>query len=537
MNNNLLKNLEDLKHFKNKNLSFTLSSRMINEDMDIFEYIKNFYPYLDISQVESLFGFVNQFSPLYGGRGFNKKTTINEQHQTQMNDHDIAVSLTLTNHYFDEENYQKTIPLLIKHHKKGNSIVCVNDELAKRIKKDFPLYLIKASLIKELNTYEKVKKAFEIYDLVVIPMDMNDDDEFLKSLPNKAKIVLFANANCAYNCTSRICYSAISKNLVGKNAPSLSCSKDILPRDQLGHIFFDIKKLYDFGFSNFKLVPNLTIKKELEEKENTKEVLLNIIKKFKKVFYLFSFPKSGRTWLRHILANYINSYYNLNIDINLHTMFNLIPNDQLDMKKGLDSYKHLKDDRFPIIIASHKPLQSYDLENGIILLRNVYDLLVSEYFQHKYYLKRFNGDIKEFIRKKNGSLYGYCKFLNSLAFVENKALIISYEMMSSNIYLVIKELLNYLEIPINDSILENSIKLSTFDNMRKDELKRGMPDNYNDGKNTQGLRMREGKVDNYKTYLDNDDIKYIENYCQNNLLDYSKDILEKLNINFNRSID
>jgi len=532
MSNNLLKNLDELKYFRNSKINFTISNRMLEKNMNIDTYIKTYYSFIDISQVESLFGFTQEFSPFYGGRGFNSVYSMDKEHLKQLDDDNLGLSLTLTNQYFNDDDYQKHISLLQKHHKLGNSIVCENDTLAKQIKKDFPLYKLKASLIKDLNNYEKVQKAFEIYDYVVIPMEMNDDDEFLKSLPNKDKIILFANANCAYNCTSRICYSSISKAISGKEKPAISCSKDVLPRDQLGHVFFNVKKLHSFGYTHFKLVPNLSVKKELDEKENTQELLLNIMKKFKSVFYLLSFPKSGRTWLRYILANYINLYYKLNLDINLHTMFNLIPNDSLDTKKGLTSYSFVKDDRFPILIASHNSLKSYTDENKIVLLRNVYDLLVSDYFQHIHFLKKYDGSIKEFIKERNSSLHRYCNFINSLENNANQTIVITYEMMHENIFDVIKELLNYLNMDIDNEILEQSIKYSTFENMKKDELIRGIPDYKGDKNDTNSFRIREGKVNNYDKYLDQEDIEYINQYCQNNLTPYSKELLEKLDINF-----
>jgi len=536
MSDNLLRNVDALNFFKDKNLHYTISSRMIDKDMSIKDYVDKFYPYINLSQVESLFGFVEEYSSLYGGRAFNKKNTLDQNHILELYNNQIAISITLTNHYFSEDEYKENLPLLQKHHKKGNSIVCVNDDLAKRIKKDFPLYILKASLIKDLNTYEKVEEAFRIYDFVVVPMEMNDDDNFLNSLPNKDRVIVFANANCAYNCSSRICYSAISKKFMQKSLPAQTCSVDILPRDQLGHIFFDLKKLVKLGFTHFKLVPDGNIKRELEELRNIYSVLLNVFEKYKKVIYLFSFPKSGRTWLRYILANYINIYFKLDCDINLHTIFTLIPNDDLDKQKGLSVYRYVKDNRFPVLIASHKSLKPYDDRNLLVLLRNVYDLMVSEYFQHIHLLEKFKGSIKDFIREKQGSLYGYCKFINSLELNKNNAKIFTYEDMTKDISLVVKEILEYLDIAYDKDILENSVNLSTFKNMREDEINKGIPGYKGDPNKTNSLRMREGKVNNYSKYLDSEDIKYIKQYCENNLSTYSKKLLKEYGINFNGSI-
>ena len=46
--------------------------------------------------------------------------------------------------------------------------------------------------------------------------------------------------------------------------------------------------------------------------------------------FIASFPKSGRTWLRFILANYLNRLLSLGLELDLRSMFGLIPNDVLD---------------------------------------------------------------------------------------------------------------------------------------------------------------------------------------------------------------
>lgn len=256
ISNNLLKDKKDLKFFKNRKFNFTISSRKLTQDQNIEEYIKKYFPYIDFSQVESFYGFADEFYPLYGGRGYKSDLVLNDKHTKELEDRGINISLTLTNHYFDETAYTKSLPLLKKYHQMGNSIVCVNDELAKRIREDFPLYKLKASLIKDLNSVEKVSEALKLYDLVVIPMELNDDYEFLTALPHKDRIVLFANANCAYNCESRICYQAISKENIGREKPLIICSKDIVEGEDLGYVYFDIKKFSSLGFTNFKLLPN-----------------------------------------------------------------------------------------------------------------------------------------------------------------------------------------------------------------------------------------------------------------------------------------
>ena len=166
----------------------------------------------------------------------------------------IHIALTLTNHYITKDLYLKNIPFLEKYHQKGNIIICTSDELTKMIRKDFPMYRLRASIIKNINTVDSIRQAFDLYDDVVIPMDMNDDDEFLENLPYKDRIVLFANATCAYTCPARVCYLNISKRNQA-TAKRGKFMKEILGILENASLFFNVEKFHEMGFSNFKLIP------------------------------------------------------------------------------------------------------------------------------------------------------------------------------------------------------------------------------------------------------------------------------------------
>jgi hypothetical protein len=92
-------------------------------------------------------------------------------------------------------------------------------------------------------------------------MDKNDDDEFLKSIPQKDRIILFGNASCAYTCPQRSCYIGISRG-----EEQSTCSKARLPREDKGYVFFDVKKFLSLGFDQIKLVPGASKKRFWEEK-------------------------------------------------------------------------------------------------------------------------------------------------------------------------------------------------------------------------------------------------------------------------------
>jgi collagenase-like PrtC family protease len=164
-----------------------------------------------------------------------------------------ASRLPLTNHYVDKAEYESSAPMLERFHRDGNAAIVTNDDLARWIRRDFPKYRIEASVIKNINSYKRAGDAFDLYDTIVIPMELNQDEAFLKGLPCKERVTLFANAGCALTCPSKICYVSISKyNKTG--AGELLCSQSLKEREMRGMIDFDLTPLQELGFTRFKLL-------------------------------------------------------------------------------------------------------------------------------------------------------------------------------------------------------------------------------------------------------------------------------------------
>lgn len=235
-------------------LTLTLSSRSIRPDIDLMAYLKVFFMYAAIDRVESIFGSTAVPSPLYGGRPFDPLRSLTTEHLRTMEQHGIGLGLTLSNHLFDEATYQRSRGFLERYHMAGNSVICVSDALAQRLRQDYPHYVLKASVIKNTSSVGRVHAVLDTYDYVVIPMDRNDDDAFLERLPEKHRIILFGNAGCAYNCPARTCWFGFSQDNQGIEVTS-GCSKERIPRPDLGMVYFDVHKLREMGFTNFKLIP------------------------------------------------------------------------------------------------------------------------------------------------------------------------------------------------------------------------------------------------------------------------------------------
>ncbi len=509
--NNLIKSNKELLSFKNENLRFSVSSRNINPYYSIHDFLNVFFPFVNTEQVESLFGSTFIPSPLYGGRPYSIKRSIYENHERELAELDIHISLTLTNHFFSPELYEQSLPLLERYHSNNNSIICVNDELAKQIRRDFSKYKLRASLIKNIKTLKTVEESYKLYDYVVIPMDKNDDDRFLLSLPEKERIMLFGNASCAYTCTKRLCYKGISENNRGIKTKVQCSRKNDMERLELGHVFFDVKKFNEMGFSFIKLIPYVN--------QNVEDDLKFLIeKKYKKQFesvsnnavHIVSFPKSGRTWLRFILANYYNMYFGINEEIDLKNMFEFMPNNNhFEEMKGYYKYRFKNRKDVPLVLFSHDGYNHSQYENKkvIFLKRNPIDTIVSYYF-HIRFKPGYQGSISEFIRDEKYGINKIVKFIKKWGEELNEnQMQISYEEMHEDMDNLLRKVIKYIGLNINEEYLSKAIQLSHFKEMKKVEKKTKVP-GCEGQKDDDDMRVRQGEISNYKKYLNQKNVEF-----------------------------
>ena len=233
-------------------MQFTISARGKPAAAPIHKFIKDSFSDIPIEQIESFFGFTEPLT-LYGGRVFNG-AELSRYDLRSLYKLGINLRIPLTNHYATEAEYTSCLPFLEKHYRPRTSVIITNDNLANWIRADFPAYRVEASVIKNINTLAKVEKAYKIYDTVILPMESNEDEEFLLSIPEKERVMLFANAGCAMTCPSKICYTSVSKVNKDGDISLWQCSQSLKPRDMFGMLDFDLEYLQDLGFHRFKLL-------------------------------------------------------------------------------------------------------------------------------------------------------------------------------------------------------------------------------------------------------------------------------------------
>jgi hypothetical protein len=231
--------------------TFTISARSKNPDMPVLAFLRQEYGIVPLREIDSLFGFAER-STLYGGRVFGQRE-LSDRDVYQLNSAGIGIRLPLSNHYVEPAEYEANLPLLDKYHRPGNYVIVTNDDLAKWIRQDFPHYQIDASVIKNIKSHKKIDKALSLYDSVVLPMRLNEDLEFLEKVEAKHRITLFANAGCALNCPSKLCYKSISELNKGKGG-EFQCSQMYKDRELSTMKDFPLRPYIDLGFKRFKLL-------------------------------------------------------------------------------------------------------------------------------------------------------------------------------------------------------------------------------------------------------------------------------------------
>lgn len=231
--------------------TYTVSARGKPRDAPVLAYLRKNYGNVPLYEIDSLFGFVER-STLYGGRAFIGRE-LSDLDVSQLNSAGIGIRLPMSNHFVEREEYENNRPLLQKYHRRCNSVIVTNDDLARWIQQDFPLYHVDASVIKNIKTHRKIDEALKLYDSVVLPMSLNEDPGFLEKIEEKDRITLFANAGCALTCPSKLCYRSLSKINKGKGG-EFQCALMYKGRELDGMVDFPLQPYIELGFHRFKLL-------------------------------------------------------------------------------------------------------------------------------------------------------------------------------------------------------------------------------------------------------------------------------------------
>lgn len=225
---------------------------------------------------------------------------------------------------------------------------------------------------------------------------------------------------------------------------------------------------------------------------------------------IYSYPKTGRTWLRFMVAGAMVSAAGIDYEIDLQSVYSVIPNDQLpDLNRGPTAFEFTG--RLPLVMMSHKHARPHRDGFSIVLVRNPFDVMVSHWLHAKHHYSQPIGDLPEFIRSRQG-IRNYCDFLERSAEATPVDKVFTYEQIHQDPAEALRRALLSLSLPAEPRSIQAGVEVGNFNRMRAVEIKRGIRNHSYDRSNPDALRVRRGIVGGHRDYLTDSDRSFIEDH-------------------------
>lgn len=252
--------------------------------------------------------------------------------------------------------------------------------------------------------------------------------------------------------------------------------------------------------------------------------------------FLISYPKSGRTWLRYLLSRYFAELAELGFQPDLQTMFQVLPNFDLDPVRGIGAFAGAdRQSRMPRVFVSHLTYKKNLFRDRpvILLVRDPRDVIVSAYFHATRHKRVFSGNIGTFLEDPTYGLPALTRFLNSWAkgIEGREAIVISYERMLGDPAAAVTAVLNFLGSEVREDAMTRAIKAAQFDQMRAKERDQGIPGHDYDRSDTLSLRMRSGKSGGFGEWLSVGQSAWIVEQCRQRLSPAARALLAPTGLN------
>ena len=229
---------------------------------------------------------------------------------------------------------------------------------------------------------------------------------------------------------------------------------------------------------------------------------------------IVSFRKTGKTWLRLMIAKAIAEQYKIkkiNLNTEFMTVFKKCPNVMFShagttkKKNNLDFRKIFKDKK--IIFLSRDP-------------RAMMPSLFHDYTKRE---RSFKGNISEFIRDPYIGVKSVIDSMNGWADIlkkGDKALTITYEDLFINTNEELEKIFSFIGINIDPENIKKAVNYGSKDNMREMEKSGEFKDTRMipvDKKDINTFKARKCKLGSFQEELSPEDIKYINEQIKKNL--------------------
>src|ERR687892_1020072 len=229
---------------------------------------------------------------------------------------------------------------------------------------------------------------------------------------------------------------------------------------------------------------------------------------------IVSYPKSGSTWLRFIMANLLdNMFSGPHQEIDFLRMQLIVPEISLDACRNGVNFGALPS---PRIMRSHG-LYNPRFPKIVYILRDPRDALVSYYYHFKKF-HNFNGTLLEFLQSDIRKVE-WDQHVNSWIFQNqslNNLCIIRYEDMLSNASVEVEKVVHFAGLGFTPADIHRAVEKSDFNQLRKLEQRKGL--GYVDEQERHIRFIREGKRGGWQEKFGRAEMAYVKEQLGNSLI-------------------
>ncbi|MBK1867081.1 sulfotransferase domain-containing protein [Aestuariivirga sp. YIM B02566] len=226
-----------------------------------------------------------------------------------------------------------------------------------------------------------------------------------------------------------------------------------------------------------------------------------------------SYPKSGRTWHRVLLAHYINSTF-------LGQETRSLDTKKLTRKAGLPqiSYTHAGANFLNAISPWHPfngSAASWRGRRVILLTRDPKDVLVSAYMHACFRSKSFSGSLSEFVRHPftgiEKLLVAHNRWASYMPYAR-EVLWQRYETIHDDPAQALRETLEFCDIGVDPLAVKASVDFGHIDNLKEKERSGFFESGAmrSEARDKNAMKVRDGKIGSHKQRMSAEDIDYIE---------------------------
>ncbi len=189
-------------------------------------------------------------------------------------------------------------------------------------------------------------------------------------------------------------------------------------------------------------------------------------------FWLASFPKTGNTFFRFVIANYINNHLLKDAEINFHNLGLWMPEEDTPSEHQAWQYGEI----FPKLVKTHAlPKQKHKTDSKVVyIMRDPRDTMLSFYHYARASKKfAFEGSLEDFVNHPNWGMPAYTKHIAH--WLKVAAVVCRYESLMTSPAETFVQCFSALQLRADKEKLALAIEQSQPDRMREIELAKSRP--------------------------------------------------------------